>query len=393
MNTSISIMSGLAPSKEGAKATQILHSPMDEVTHIRSLRKVLIAESRELQLPLSVTKALEVVNGYMKSGTDAHGWRKVDWKPRGNGSSNQHKCVPAAFDRRPIGPTGNIAAAQAAAAAALGTTVPAAGGAGRSSESSSKSAVRSATIHTGPPVRYVSKFKTAAPEKVDDTILNTIILGKLNKFSTGNYDDIKDFLCQILDSGQTDFLKHFMLLVFQKAAAEEFFCPLYAKLLSELSSKYTILLSEMATLYGEYIQIFEEIDESSAADYNDFVKRTEQKKYRLGYSQFLAELIKHGTVNTDFFMKTVQTICKQLTHAAKKEDSTRIVEEYADCLSRIMKAIQTSTATESIKSIRKEICADAAILEPFTKKDPANKSLSNKARFAMMDIYEAVSKF
>ena len=377
-------MSGLTPTSKEGPVPQTLHSSVEEVAHIRSLRKLLNAptnacEFREPTLPLSVVKALEVVHEYLKSGTDSQGWRKVDWKPRGNGSSNQHRCVPVAFERRTI--SSNIVAAQVAAAAALGTS--AAGGAGKPST----------VTYTGPPIRYVSKFKSGTEEKVDDTILNTIILGKLNKFSVGNYDDIKDFLCQILDSGQTDFLKHFMLLVFQKAAAEEFFCPLYAKLLSELSSKYTILLTEMATLYGEYIQIFEEIDESSAADYNDFVKRTEQKKYRLGYSQFLAELIKHGTVNTDFFMKTVKTICKQLTQAAKKDDSTRIVEEYADCLSRIMKAIQTSTATESIKLIRKEICADAIILEPFIKKDPANKSLSNKGRFALLDIYEAITKF
>ncbi len=375
-------MSGLTPtSKEGPKA-QTLHSSAEEVAHIRSLRKFLNAPSdtgefREPTLPLSVVKALDVVHEYLKSGTDAQGWRKVDWKPRGNGSSNLHKCVPAAFERKSV--SSNIVAAQAAAAAALGTS--AAGGAGKS------------ITYTGPPVRYVSKFKSAAEEKVDDKILNTIILGKLNKFSAGNFDDIKDFLCQILDSGQTDFLKHFMLLVFQKAAAEEFFCPLYAKLLSELSSKYTILLTEMATLYGEYIQIFEEIDESSAADYDDFVKRTEQKKYRLGYSQFLAELIKHGTVNTELFMKTVQTICKQLIQTAKKDDSTRIVEEYADCLSRIMKAIQTSVTNESIMHIRKEICKDVECLQPYTKKDPANKSLSNKARFGLMDIYDAATKF
>lgn len=376
-------MSGLSPiSKEGPKA-QTLHSSVEEVAHIRSLRKFLNAptqtgEFREPTLPLSVVKALDVVHEYLKSGTDAQGWRKVDWKPRGNGSSNQHKCVPAVFERKSV--SSNIAAATAAAAAALGTS--AVGGAGKST-----------TTYTGPPARYISKFKSATEEKIDDKILNTIILGKLNKFSAGNYDDIKDFLCQILDSGQIDFLKHFMLLVFQKAAAEEFFCPLYAKLLSELSSKYTILLTEMATLYGEYVQIFEEIDESSAADYDDFVKRTEQKKYRLGYSQFLAELIKHGTVNIELFMKTVQTICKQLIQTAKKDDSIRIVEEYADCLSRIMKAIQSSTANDSLELIRKEICKDVECLQPYTKKDPANKSLSNKARFALMDIYDIATKF
>jgi hypothetical protein len=184
-----------------------------------------------------------------------------------------------------------------------------------------------------------------------------------------------------------------MLLVFQKAAAEEFFCPLYAKLLSELSSKYTILLSEMAALYGEYLLIFEEVDESSAIDYNDFVKRTEQKKYRLGYSQFLAELIKHGTVNTDLFMKTIQTILKHLCVIAKKPDSKCICEEYADCIAKIIKAIEKSDSNESVRSIRKAIVSEMCNLEPFTKKNPENISLSNKARFALLDIYEAVNKF
>jgi hypothetical protein len=337
-----------------AACKAVASDSIEEINHIRGLRKLL----REPVLSETTVKAIEVIHGCLKTGTDVHGWRKVDWKPR-SGGSNNHRSVPIAFERR------------------------AAGGAGASS----------APVHTGPPVRYVSKFKQAGAEKVDDTILNTIILGKLNKFSAGNYNEIKDFLCQILDSGETDFLRHFMLLVFQKAAGEEFFCPLYAKLLSELSSKYTILLSEMAALYGEYLLIFEEVDESSAIDYNDFVKRTEQKKYRLGYSQFLAELIKHGTVNTDLFMKTIQTILKHLCVIAKKPDSKCICEEYADCIAKIVKAIEKSDSNESVRSIRKAIVSEMCNLEPFTKKNPENVSLSNKARFALLDIYEAVNKF
>lgn len=336
------------------------------IQEIRSIRK----ELREPTLPLSTIRALEVVHGYLKTGADPQGWRRVDWKPRGGHGGSARGSAPVSFDRRPAAAAGG--AGSGGGAPHSHPTVP----------------------FTSPPVRYVSKFKQpATPDKVDDTILNTIILGKLNKFSVGNYAEIYDFLCQILDSGQTDFLKHFMLLVFQKAAAEEVYCPLYAKLLSELSSKYTILNAEMTTLYGEYLKIFEEVDESSAADYEDFVKRTEQKKYRLGYSQFLAELIKHGTVDIDLFMRTIQTIIRQLGAIAVKADNTRIVEEYADCILRITRAVKTCEATAGIVAIRAALGAEEARIRPFVAKNPDNKSLSNKARFTLMDICDAIGRF
>lgn len=349
-------------------------SAANTVQEIRSLRK----ELREPSLPISTIRALEVVHGYLKTGTDSQGWRRVDWKPRGGhgGGGRGYSgsaAAPVSFDRR-----SGSSAASGKALGGAGAPAPAA----------------APVVFTSPPVRYVSKFKQAAtPDKVDDTILNTIILGKLNKFSVGNYAEIYEFLCQILDSGQTDFLKHFMLLVFEKAAAEEVFCPLYAKLLSELSSKYTILHGEMTTLYGEYLKIFEEVDESSAADYDDFVKRTEQKKYRLGYSQFLAELIKHGTVDIDLFMRTIQTIIRQLGTIAVKADNTRIVEEYADCILRITRAVKTCEATAGIVAIRAALGAEEARIRPFTAKNPDNKSLSNKARFTLMDICDAIGRF
>ena len=46
--------------------------------------------------------------------------------------------------------------------------------------------------------------------------------------------EIKEFITHIIDNGQTDMIKCFMKLVFEKAASEEMFCPLYARLLSEL---------------------------------------------------------------------------------------------------------------------------------------------------------------
>ena len=51
----------------------------------------------------------------------------------------------------------------------------------------------------GPPVqnqKYQSRFKNT-DAGIDDTILNTIILNKLNKFSASTYIDVRDFLHKI----------------------------------------------------------------------------------------------------------------------------------------------------------------------------------------------------
>ena len=254
------------------------------------------------------------------------------------------------------------------------------------------------------PQKYISKFKKRT-EKVEDTILNTIILGKLNKFSEQNYPEIKEFITHIIDSGQTDMIKCFMKLVFQKAASEEMFCPLYAKLLSELSARYPVLLTEMTNLYSEYMEIFEEVIETSAENYNEVCKRNVEKKYRRGYSQFLAELIKHDVIDAETFTKTVTKIITQIEGNIKKKEASKLTEEYADCLQKIMKAIQTDTDSydtdsndedkeKKVEAIRMTLKGDTFVrIHPLTMRNADNTGLSNKARFTLLDIYEAIQKF
>jgi signal recognition particle GTPase len=229
--------------------------------------------------------------------------------------------------------------------------------------------------------------------------LNTILLGKLNKFSEQNYAEIKEFVTHIIDGGQTEMIKCFMKLVFEKAASEEMFCPLYAKLLSELSSCYPVLLTEMTNLYTVYMAIFEEVPETKAENYNEVCKQNIEKKYRRGYSQFLAELIKHSVINTDIFMKTIMIIITQVENNLKTKEATKVTEEYADCLMKIMKAIQEDVDEEDLKkdmitNIRQTLKGEPmAHIKPFTVRNPEWLGLSNKARFTFLDIYEGIQKF
>ena len=423
-------------------------SIVQDIQVVRYLRKDL----RDLKLPPTILNSIETIHSCIKSGTDLNGWKKVDW--RNNGGSGARSSGPVHQRSGPSSGQGynrgggsgggggngffngrqsNYGNDRYEQSSASSTAHYAFGGRSKGNFNNRQSAEQpqsipltsSTTINTSTspqntiitpqvsadgfrpvPQKYVSKFKKSS-EKVEDTILNKIILGKLNKFSEQNYPEIKEFITHIIDSGQTDMIKCFMKLVFEKAACEEMFCPLYAKLLSELSARYPVLLTEMATLYSEYMEIFEEVIETSAENYNEMCKRNVEKKYRRGYSQFLAELIKHAVVDTETFMKIVTKIITQVENNMLKKEASKVNEEYADCLMKIMKAIQkgdTSTTYDSdsddetsqnkIEDIRQNLKGDvSARIKPLTARISENIGLSNKARFTFLDIFEGIQKF
>jgi len=237
--------------------------------------------------------------------------------------------------------------------------------------------------------KYQSRFKKAE-QPVEDKILHNVILSKLNKFSSETFKEIELFLCQILDSGETDFIKEFMLLVFKKAASEEVFCPLYAKLISNLRHKYPQLLSEMRVLYKSYLQIFEEIVESDAVSKEEVIKLNTEKAYRRGYSQFLAELAGLEVLDKENIVEVFTKLVGLIKSTILLDDKKALADEYCDCLLRISRVIKKSIYYKETKDNLRMQCA--LDLESFTKINPAFKSLSSRTRFQCMEIFENISK-
>lgn len=435
-------------------------SIVQDIQAVRSIRKDL----RDVTLPINILNSIESIHNCIKTGTDLNGWKKVDWRGSNSGGHAGYNSVHGGNRSGTSGNTffghrqssnapsnsreyhtrdsfsssastnysfcnrskgqyqGRQSGEQSASIPLVSTSAKSSGSNSSvtnvthvtpvttaSNVTSTTSTPVSTVTSDGfrlPPQKYVSRFKKSS-EKVEDTILNTILLGKLNKFSEQNYDEIKEFITHIIDSGQSDMIKCFMKLVFEKAASEEMFCPLYAKLLSELSARYPILLTEMANLYSQYMEIFEEVSENSASNYNEVCKRNIEKKYRRGYSQFLAELIKHDVIDTDVFMKTVNKILSQVEHTRQSSELVKLNEEFADCLMKIMKAIQTNNKPEisdnkcedvlnindKIGIIHKTLKTDTSDrIKLLTIRDPEMKGMSNKARFTFLDIYDGIQK-
>lgn len=222
-------------------------------------------------------------------------------------------------------------------------------------------------IH-GPAPRYGNKGK--ADVTVEERMMDRI-RDKMNKFSIATYDPTKAWLSQLLDSGETDFLTDFITLVFEKAATEKMFCPLYARLITELRAEFPHLDNETKRIFSEFMNIFVEANEEEGAGYQAFLAFRERRKFRRGYSTFVAEIAKNKVITTEDVLRTCSIILDGLVVAKGQEDQHLLCEEYADCLTVLMKGIDAGPIISKVKLAMDRV---------------GSPSLSNKARFALMDI-------
>ncbi len=239
-------------------------------------------------------------------------------------------------------------------------------------------------------VPYKSMF-TSSEKTVENTVVDTIIQDKLNKLSITNYEAIRDFLFEILDAGDTDdFLADFMKLIFHKAADSIglSYCPLYARLLHELRSKYSFIQTEINRIYGQFLMVFNEVSDATNDDMEAFRQRNKEKKYRIGYSQFITELLKYENIISDEdYITTVKTITGQMNQLVTNESKKVVVEEYADSLSKMIKILHTApdACARLLPKLREACDPDLKELTALSAEKPG---LSNKARFAIMTIRE-----
>ena len=229
--------------------------------------------------------------------------------------------------------------------------------------------------------RYQSRFKTEGD--MNDKILNTVIGNKLNSFTKLTYNDTRDFIYQIMDSGETEFIKDFIEKVFSKATVEELYCALFAKLIAEIAHRYPIMYEEMKRYHNEFLKVFEDVQEGTG-DSNTVAK---QRQYRLGYGQFISELAGQNALEKEQLLAMVLKVMDNIWALSSQEDKVNAVEECVDCLVRLTKSLM-----EKSPKFFKDVKGDMGmrILERITalvtKKAGDRPSLSPKARFGLMDL-------
>jgi len=324
---------------------------MSRIDAILSLQ----SELREPSVSPSVSRSIQMVIDALSKAAETQSWKRVDWRSGGGGSNSS---------------SGGRTFHKFRGAVGAPTATP--------------------MLHTGPP-KYISRFKKA--DEADDAVL-LLIQDKLNKFSPKNYTEIFNFLCQILDSGKTHFLKDFMSFVFKKATREETFCPYYAQLLCELTGKYAVLLSEMVAKYREFGAIFDDISELEAgSSYTELLASNTDKAYRRGYAQFLGELMKYNVLEADLFVSTLASIIGNIERMSPNEKGKPVLEEYVICLQQIIASVKEGKTplASSLRLALKE--RFVGTLTPLSRKDAALLGITSRSRFTLMNIVDNINGF
>ena len=233
-----------------------------------------------------------------------------------------------------------------------------------------------------PPPRFGNRARKDAA--VEDRMMDRI-RDKLNKFSEMTYDATKIWLSQLLDSGETEFLTGFITMVFEKAAAEPPICSLYARLITELRAGFPHLDKELRRIFEEFVSVFQEAREEpplGTADYDAFVAQRARRKYRRGYAAFIGEVAALGVLGAADVRRTADKMLAGFCEAKVVPDNQGLCEEYADCLTVLIK--------RTIKLLSADATSLVAAVNAAMDRTGA-PSLSNKARFALMDLVDLFS--
>jgi hypothetical protein len=92
-------------------------------------------------------------------------------------------------------------------------------------------------------------------------------------------------------------------------------------------------------------------------------------------------------------MQIINTIIGQVEMQATNKDSIKLIEEYADCLMKIVKAISTSSH-QQVRDMRAILKTETNLrIHPLSVRMPEMIGVSSKARFTFLDMYEAILLF
>lgn len=258
--------------------------------------------------------------------------------------------------------------------------------------SSSKPSTTSSLAPTGGAGgRYVPLFDKGKTTK--EIILDKQVRDYLNKFCEERYDLTLRQFTNFMEGDNSELLSSFMTMFFDTAVSDSIQAPHLAKLLSELCIKFPYLLTEINTRYTEFMRTFETVSETVASsdDIDAMDKEYRTTQYRLGYTQFITELLPYKITNDNDFITIINRLKDDLLTNYKLPNKTRLIESYASCLDIITSILVRPGSDKIIIDLRNKIKTDIKpAIMPLTAKDASklNPSLSSKARFALLDAMD-----
>ena len=125
-----------------------------------------------------------------------------------------------------------------------------------------------------------------------------------------------------------------------------------------------------------------EVDE----EYATFIEKNIEKKYRRGYSQFIAELSKLEIINLGCLESTFKRIFECILENAMLPEKHTLIEEYIDCLLRMSHVFKKGFSPFLVAARKSLTTLCGASMNAILAKNAEHVSVSAKARFILMDV-------
>lgn len=215
----------------------------------------------------------------------------------------------------------------------------------------------------------------------------------INKLTDKTYDRIIEKLTETLDEIKDNetcdevYIDKIGHSIFTMATSNKFNSNVYAKLASELQSKYEFMTNIVDNNINEFMKLFENMEfVSPDDDYDKFCEMNIINEKRRAMSLFLTSLYKHKVLTLDFVFDKIQKVQNMIMkeETMLHESSRMEVEELSENLYILLTNIPFSTL--SSHSEWKQIMDN--LLQIKNTDTKACMGISPKAKFKHMDILD-----
>jgi hypothetical protein len=215
----------------------------------------------------------------------------------------------------------------------------------------------------------------------------------INKLTDKTYDRIIEKLTETLDEIKDNetcdevYIDKIGHSIFTMATSNKFNSNVYAKLASELQSKYEFMTNIVDNNINEFMKLFENMEfVSPDDDYDKFCEMNIINEKRRAMSLFLTSLYKHKVLTLDFIFDKIQKVQNMIMkeETMLHESSRMEVEELSENLYILLTNIPFSTL--SFHSEWKQIMDN--LLQIKNTDTKACMGISPKAKFKHMDILD-----
>jgi hypothetical protein len=144
----------------------------------------------------------------------------------------------------------------------------------------------------------------------------------LNKITLKNFDSLSEKILSQIDDSKI--LAEFVVNnIFKKAVVQPTYCVGYVKLIKLLGEKgfdIGIITTNKCDQYSELLKKEDSMTDKEDLNYDEFCELMSEKKYKVGYSQFIGELFNNELIDYHTFVKNIFAFFNSLELMLNKEN-------------------------------------------------------------------------